>query len=168
MGVEVEGRKNLDNVADGLSLNVNASYITSEVKIVGDEYESRLNNLREGEEFVETREMQGQAPYLINGGLSYKNPNGKIERGLFFNVQGPTLSIVGINKRPDIYTSPFNSLNLNLIYKFSEQSQFSLSVKNILDEEKELVTQSFGTDSEIYSSYKPGRSIGFKWTYSLF
>ena len=46
MGVEVEGRKNLDNVADGLSLNVNASYITSEVKIVGDEYESRLNNLK--------------------------------------------------------------------------------------------------------------------------
>ena len=168
MGVEVEGRKNLDNVADGLSLNVNASYITSEVKIVGDEYESRLNNLREGEEFVETREMQGQAPYLINGGLSYKNPNGKIEGGLFFNVQGPTLSIVGINKRPDIYTSPFNSLNLNLIYKFSEQSQFSLSVKNILNEEKELVTQSFGTDSEIYSSYKLGRSIGFKWTYSMF
>ena len=134
---------------------------------MGDEYESRLNNLREGEEFVETREMQGQAPYLINGGLSYKNPNGKIEGGLFFNVQGPTLSIVGINKRPDIYTSPFNSLNLNLIYKFSEQSQFSLSVKNILDEERTrhpIVWNGF----KIYSSYKPGRSIGFKWTYSLF
>ncbi len=168
MGVEIEARKNLDEVSQGLSLNFNASFIKSEVKIVGDEYQSRLNNLRDGEEFEDTREMQGQAPYLINAGLSYKEPNGKIEGGLFYNVQGPTLSIVGINKRPDIYTSPFNSLNLNINYKFNEKSQFSLSIKNLMDEKKELVTESFETEAKIFSSYSPGRTIGFKWTYTVF
>ena len=155
-------------MSEGLSLNFNASFIKSEVEIVGDEYQSKLNNLRDGEEFEDTREMQGQAPYLINAGLSYKEPNGKIEGGLFYNVQGPTLSIVGINKRPDIYTSPFNSLNLNVNYKFNEKSQFSLSIKNLMDEKKELVTESFETEAKIFSSYSPGRRIGFKWTYTVF
>ncbi|MGC6491191.1 MAG: TonB-dependent receptor domain-containing protein [Flavobacteriales bacterium] len=168
MGLEVEARKNLNEIVDGLSLNINASYITSKVIIVGDEYVSRLNNLREGEEFSDSREMQGQAPYLINAGLSYKTDDNKVEGGLFYNVQGPTLSIVGINNRPDIYTSPFNSLNLNLLYKFSDRSQFSLNIKNMIDEKKELVTESFGIDPEIYSSYSPGRTIAFKWTYTVF
>ena len=75
-------------------------YIHSEVTIVGDEYESRQNNLRHGENFSDKREMQGQAPYLVNFGLSYKNKSKNLDIGLFYNVQGSTLSIVGINNRP--------------------------------------------------------------------
>ena len=59
--------------------------------------------------------MAGQAPYLINTGISYLGENGfwsGFEAGLYYNVQGTTLQYVGIADRPDIYTLPFHSLNL--------------------------------------------------------
>ena len=167
MGIEVEGRKNLNALTNGLSAVFNASYIHSEVQIVGDEYLSRKNNLREGEAFQETRVMQGQAPYLINAGVSYKNENTKLEAGLFYNVQGPSLAIVGINNRPDVYNAPFNSLNLNLLYSVSKKSQITFSVKNLLNDRNEMLTESFGTDPQIYSSYQIGRTLAFKWTYTF-
>ena len=45
MGVEFEARKNLDEVISGLSANINASYINSEVTIVGDEYKSSQDKI---------------------------------------------------------------------------------------------------------------------------
>ena len=105
---------------------------------------------------------------MVNAGLSFKSLNQKIEGGLFYNVQGPNLSIVGINNRPDIYTSPFNSLNLNLIYKLNDKSQISFTAKNILNNKKEMITDTYGIDSQVYSSYSPGQSFGIKWSYILF
>ena len=130
MGVEFEARKKFEEVISGLSANVNASYIHSEVTIVGDEYESRQNNLRQGENFSDKREMQGQAPYLVNFGLSYKNKSKNLDIGLFYNVQGPTLSIVGINNRPNIYSAPFNSLNLNILCDINKKSKLTFSIKH--------------------------------------
>ncbi len=168
MGIEFEARKKLEEVISGLSVNINASYIHSEVTVVGDEYDSRLNNLRQDEKFSDKREMQGQAPYLVNLGLSYKNKLNNLDIGLFYNVQGPTLSIVGINNRPDIYTSPFNSLNLNVLYDINKKSKLTFSIKNILDEERQMLTQSYGVEDQVYSSYSPGTSFSFKWSYDIF
>ena len=168
MGIEFEARKKLEEVISGLSVNINASYIHSEVTVVGDEYDSRLNNLRQDEKFSDKREMQGQAPYLVNLGLSYKNKLNNLDIGLFYNVQGPTLSIVGINNRPDIYTSPFNSLNLNVLYDINKKSKLTFSIKNILDEERQMLTQSYGAEDQVYSSYSPGTSFSFKWSYDIF
>ena len=168
IGVELEARKNLDEFFSGLSVNVNVSSIKSEVTIVGDEYESRINNLRDGESFDDKREMQGQAPYLVNLGFSYKNKTKGIDIGLFYNVQGSTLSIVGINNRPDVYTAPFNSLNLNVLYDINKRSKLAFSIKNILDEERQMLTQSFGAEDQVYSSYSPGKSFSFKWSYNIF
>ena len=151
MGVEFEARKKFEEIISGLSANVNASYIHSEVTIVGDEYESRQNNLRQGENFSDKREMQGQAPYLVNFGLSYKNKSKNLDIGLFYNVQGPTLSIVGINNRPNIYSAPFNSLNLNVLCDINKKSKLTFSIKNILDEDRQMLTQSYGSDQQIYS-----------------
>ena len=168
MGVEFEARKKFEGVISGLYANVNASYIHSEVTIVGDEYESRQNNLRQGENFSDKREMQGQAPYLVNFGLSYKNKANKIDIGLFYNVQGPTLSIVGINNRPNIYSAPFNSLNLNVLCDINKKSKLTFSIKNILDEDRQMLTQSYGSVKQIYSAYSPGKSFSFKWSYNIF
>ena len=49
------------------------------------------------------RTLQGQAPYLINSGISYTNPDKGIQTGIFYNVQGKTLEIVGDGFRPDVY-----------------------------------------------------------------
>ena len=166
-GFELEIRKSIDFILDNLFINSNSSVIYSKVDIVGDEYQSILNSLREGEEFSSSRSMQGQAPYIFNCGISYLNNN--IESSLTYNVEGQKLSIVGINRRPNIYTNPFHSLNIsvslkNIIY---DNLKISLMCKNILNQKRELVAQSFGIKDQIYNSYSIGRSIGIKLKYVL-
>ena len=102
--------------------------------------------------------MQGQSPYLINGGLTYENEELKVQSGLFYNVQGPTLNSFTIGEAPDIYTKPFNSLNFSIKRKFGKNSKYllDLGVKNILNSKKELTTSSYGSNDLIYRSYKPG------------
>ena len=46
------------------------------------------------------------------------------------NVEGETLSIVSMNANPDIYTGPFNSLNLNK--KINSHFSLGISLRNIL------------------------------------
>ena len=64
-----------------------------------------------GETIERTRAMAGQAPYIVNAGFSYDQPESGMSAGLFYNVKGRTLEIVGGNLAPDIYTEPFHSLN---------------------------------------------------------
>lgn len=177
-GLELEARSSLSFLSENLFLNLNTSVIKSEVEIIDEELIARQTTLREGE-ILETkwlenaenativREMQGQAPFLINTGLSYKYEDLDMEAGIFYNVQGPTLTVVSMNKIPDIYTSPFHSVNINLTYNYSDETKFTFNVKNMLDQDKELLTKSFGADPSIYRSYKPGRFFSFKWTHNF-
>ena len=75
-GLELEARKNLDFISSALenvSFNLNASVIESQLEMDEVELSARRNNLRDGEELEDTRDMQGQSPYLINAGFSYNN-----------------------------------------------------------------------------------------------
>ena len=115
------------------------------------------------------RVMQGQAPYILNIGFNYQNVENKIQAGIFYNVQGKTLSVVSINREPDIYTSPFKSLNLNFTKKFGieDRFKFNLGFKNIFNSEKQMVTQSHESNEEIYSSFSPGRELYIKLSIDL-
>ena len=60
--------------------------------------------------------MAGMSPYILNGGLSYLGKSGifkGLEAGLYYNVQGESLEVNGVDDRPDVYTVPFHSLNIN-------------------------------------------------------
>ena len=46
--------------------------------------------LKDGET-LGTYVTQGQAPFLINAGVNYANPD--IQTGIFYNVQGRTLGL---------------------------------------------------------------------------
>ena len=72
--------------------------------------------------------------------LDYKNENG-LNAGLFFNIQGKTLEVVGTGFAPDVYTQPFESLNLNLSKSLGENQNKIMTVKieNILDSKKQSV-----------------------------
>ena len=101
--------------------------------------------------------------------LSYANNENHLQCGMYYNVQGKTLSVVSINREPDIYSSPFHSLNLNLSKKFGNKNQIkvNLGAKNILNSKKEMLTDSFNAIDEIYSSYDPGREFFIKLSYNL-
>lgn len=175
LGVEIEGRVNLSNVFAGMeawSINANVSLIDARVtydKSPGGDYDGKQNGLREGETLEDYRDMQGQAPYIVNAGISYRGAENGYEAGLFYNVQGAKLVSVGINLTPDVYSVPFHSLNFNFRKSFGENKKYQLgfSVDNILDDALETETRSFGTDPSVFSRWSPRRTFGLSFSYKF-
>lgn len=171
-GLEVEFRKELTFLTPALekfSWNTNVTVTRSQIKMSESEFRSRTLTAREGEEVKDTRDMAGQAPYIINTGLSYADFNTGWEAGLFYNVQGSTLGYVGFGNRTDTYTVPFHSLNLNINKTFGadERVQTSLGVSNILNDRKQQVFRSFGAADQFFTNLAPGTRISFSFAYSF-
>ena len=114
------------------------------------------------------RDLQGQAPFLINVGLDYDNQEG-FRAGLFYNVQGRTLEIVGNGFVPDVYTVPFNSFNFTLNKAFGEnkRSAIDLKINNILNSQRKSEYESFGAQNQIFSLRDPGTEISLGYTYKF-
>lgn len=177
LGMEFEFRKNLDFLVPGLSgvsISSNFTYSFSQIKLSTTEYESRLATARTGETIDKYRAMAGQAPYIVNAGISYDGSgngffNG-LEAGIYYNVQGPTLEVVGIADRPDVYSKSFNSLNLNINKTFGESKkmQIGLKVENILGDVKESVFQSFNASDQFYTYLNQGRTFQIRFGYKFF
>lgn len=172
-GVEFESRKNFGFISESLkdlSLNLNLSIIDSKIDMArgeNQEYESRQIFARDGETIEGTRQLQGQSPFLINAGLNYNNRDKGIETGVFYNVQGKTLEVVGFGQNPDVFTQPFNSLNFNFSKTFGElqRSKITLKANNILDDNRESLYKSYNAEKQNFSFRKPG--VSFSLGYSL-
>lgn len=171
-GVEAEIRKNFDFIAPNLSklmFIANASWIESRLRYGTEQKSAREFAARDGEEVGEYRPLQGQAPYLLNAGLSYSDQEQGFESGLYYNVQGPKLAIVGISQTPDVYTEPFHSVNYKLMKSFGKDKQYelSLSINNILNDKREMYAKSYGSSDQLYSRYNPGTTFKLGFRYSL-
>jgi outer membrane receptor protein involved in Fe transport len=146
-GIEFEIRK---TILENLKFRTNASYIYSNEKMADSEYQGRLNNAREGETIEDSRPLQGQSPYLINSSLEYFTE--KLKANLNYNVQGKALEVVGNGSIPDVYTMPFNSLNLNIIRYGGENKniEFRFRVNNILDDTRRSEFIASGANEKYY------------------
>ncbi|EPR70085.1 TonB-dependent receptor [Winogradskyella psychrotolerans RS-3] len=175
LGLEFEGRKNFNFISESLadlSLNVNVSIIQSEIEMAkgaGQEYESRQQFARDGETIDDTRELQGQSPFLVNVGLNYNNADSGFETGVFYNVQGKTLEVVGFGQNPDVYTQSFNSLNFNLSKSFGKdnRSKLSLKIDNILNDDRLSQYESYGDVTADFSSRNPGTTFSLGYSMNL-
>ncbi len=171
-GVEFEVRQRLGFISEGLNnlkFNANVSIIKSELTMSDAEFESRQLAARDGQTIDRERDLQGQAPYLINVGLDYNNSDIGLQTGLFYNVQGSTLEVVGIGLVPDVYTQPFNSLNFTLNKSFGKdrRSAIDLKVSNILNSDRLSEYESFGTSNQTFSLREPGTEISLGYTYKF-
>ena len=171
-GIELEMRKNMAFIAEkfkNIFINSNVSFIDSELKMGPAELESRLTSARTGEKVEETREMQGQSPYLINVGLSYVSENSDLDIGFYYNVQGSRLAVIGLGRYADVYDDPFNSLNFKLIKSFGEKkrSQLSFSINNILNDKLDQSYKSFESDNFLFSRRNPGVTFGLGFNYNF-
>ncbi|MBN7809995.1 TonB-dependent receptor [Algoriphagus sp. H41] len=171
-GLEFEFRKSLKFISPSLesfAWNTNVTLTESQIKMSESELRSRTNSAKEGEVIKDTREMAGQAPFIINTGLSFNNFATGLEAGLFYNVQGPTLTYVGFGNRTDTFSVPFHSLNFNLNKSFGadERIQAGLGVQNILNQKREMVFKSFEAQDQIFTSLAPGTKISFNVGFSF-
>lgn len=172
LGLEVEFRKSLSFIASSLenfTWTFNTTITESSIKMSPTELRSRQLTAREGQEIDDTRVMAGQAPYIINTGISYNNFITGWEAGIFYNVQGPTLNLVGFGNRTDTYAVPFNSLNFNLNKSFGadERIQANFGVENILNDKRQVIFQSYEAQDQYFTNLAPGTKIKFGFSYAF-
>lgn len=172
VGVELEATKSLNFITEKLdkfSVSGNLTLVRSRVEMAQVEYDTRILNQRVGEEIYEERSMAGQAPYVVNFGLSYQDPEKGLNTGLFYNVKGPTLLIVGTGFVPDIYQVPFHSLNYGFSKKIGEgqNTTIDFQIDNILGDLREEEFKSYQAEDKIFTSFNPGTTFSIGVSYNF-
>lgn len=172
IGLEFELKKKLGFIApalENLAFGTNITYVNSRVKMTEGEYQDRLLEARVGETIEDTRQMQGQSPYIINAYLNYNHLELGMEANISYNVQGESLEVVGIRRNSDVYTQSFHSLNMKLAKRLGKENQWkiSLSAKNILNQKNESVYRSFQAEDQIFRLIDPGFGFSFGVGYTL-
>jgi hypothetical protein len=152
-----------------LSMTTNVTFVESIIQMTDQEFDVRKSFEKEGQDIDDQRQMAGQAPYIINAGLQYENPSFGLDGGLFYNIQGETLVVVGGGLFPDVYTEPFHNLRLNLNKSLGpeDRAALTLSVSNILNDQRAERYKAYNAEDQIFSLYRPHTSVsvGFKYSF---
>ena len=149
-GVELEIRKSFKEWTNNLflgrlSLNLNASYIFSEVDL-GANVTSQQ----------QVRALQGQSPYIVNAALGYNDETG-FSANVIYNRFGDRIYSVGDVNFPTIYELSRNSLDLTVSKTFKETT-VKFGIQNLLDAEYQFFEDS-NRDEEIDKSIDNPTSI---------
>ena len=168
IGLELEARKNfIATDKRKLSLNTNLSFIESRQIMGNIERNIRLLRQPEAEDFKDYRQLQGQAPYIINAGLSFEDMSKNYEMNLLFNRQGKTLQIVGNDDVPDVFALPFNSLNFTFEKKFKQADGINktlrLRINNIMDDQRESQYEFFDFETQPFSYRNFGTTFSLSY-----
>ncbi|MCD4735760.1 MAG: TonB-dependent receptor [Bacteroidales bacterium] len=164
-GFEVEFRKKLDfvNALKNLRIAGNFAYVRSFVSIDSLEL---ISIQAYDPDARDTREMYGQAPYIVNGLLTYELEKVGFDANLSYNVTGPKLAVVMRGGTPNVFEQPRGLLNVKLNKKFGKRVKLTLSMKNILNPEHRF-TYVFKDIEYIYSSFTEGRTYEIGFTYAI-
>jgi TonB-dependent receptor len=124
-GVELELKKSLKDVTKNpilsrISVNVNASYIFSEVDL-GSAAQSQDRK----------RALQGQSPYIINGALGYEDEKG-LSINLLYNRFGNRIFSVGDDAFNTYYEIERDNLDATISKKFNK-FKVKLGLQNIVN-----------------------------------
>lgn len=166
IGLEFEFRKNLDFITHSLrdfSLGFNVTLVKSETSIDPDE----LEQIRaQDPNHADTREMFGQAPYVVNAYLSYLNRDLGLELNATYNVIGPRMTLVIKGGTPNVFLQPFNLLNFNISKTLGKHFGIKLSASNILNSRKREI-QTYKDVEYDFQSFTLGTTFGITLKYSL-
>lgn len=171
-GAEIEFRKNMAFISPSVekfSFSGNFTYAYSQIDMSASEREARERFAREGQEITGKRPMAGQAPYIVNAGISYDDNEKNFNAGVYYNVKGRTLEVVGGSVFPDVYTEMFHSLNFTARKAFGEggRSAVSFKVKNILNDDRESFYVAYDAQDQIFSRLSPGVQFSLGYTYKF-
>ena len=122
-GAEFEMRKKLDFIQSGffsrLTFYANAAYIKGSVQFGN----KRINS-----------PLQGQSPYLLNGGLSYVSPDNNFSVNVLYNRIGPRLRFRAVSEGAlNVFERPRDVLDFQLSKKLvSDKLEIKLTVSDLL------------------------------------
>lgn len=152
-GLELEARKGLGFLAEPLSdltTFANVTVMRSEIRI-GSEVASKTRD---------ERPMVGQAPYVINAGMTYSAADRSLSATVLYNVVGERIISAAEAPLPDIYEQARPSLDASFRWEALEGVTIKVDGKNLLDARYE-VTQG----DVLREAYRTGRSfsLGIGW-----
>lgn len=172
-GIEVDLRKSLAFIGlKDFSVSLNGAVIKSHVK-----FEEGAKD--------EDRPMQGQSPYLVNGGVFYKNDKAQLDIAVMYNRIGKRIIGVGRSvgtttgnetvKVPDSYEMPRDAIDFSASKKFGKHWEVKLNIKDLLAQKvyyKQFADVNYENGShrkveQITRSYKPGRNFGLSAVYKF-
>ncbi|MGF1669699.1 MAG: TonB-dependent receptor domain-containing protein, partial [Balneolaceae bacterium] len=165
-GAEFEVRKRLDQIAQPLrhfDLGFNLTLVQSSVDIAEGELALiRALNPNAGS----TRELQGQAPFVINADLSYSNPDMGTNLSVFYNIFGKRMTAVSVGGTPNVFEFSRNQVDLIYEQRLISELKAKFSVKNLLNEEFQKGHTFKGNDF-LVERFELGRSISLGVSYSF-
>jgi TonB-dependent receptor len=127
IGVELEVRRNLSMFAPGLlpfTAFANATLMRSRIRPGNDSLASNTSA---------NRPMMGQAGYVVNAGLTYATPNGRLTATAMYNVVGRRIVEVGQLPLPDAYELPRHVVDATVQAQLGTRIALKLDTKNLLD-----------------------------------
>jgi hypothetical protein len=96
----------------------------------------------------------------VNFQLGFDSDNDEHNATLTYNVFGKRIAFAGVNDKDDAYEQPFNSLDFVYSYTPFESTSVKLSMKNLLDEDIEIMQQ-----GELLQRRVEGQSYGLSFSY---
>ena len=153
LGMEFELRRGLGMIAGALSpwtAFTNLTVMRSRIQL-DSATQAAATNL--------SRAMVGQAPYVINAGLTYAAPSSRTTATVLFNRVGERITAAGSSPLPDVVEQPRNVLDLSLRRELAAAVVLRGDLRNLLDTPYEIVQ---GTVVRDY--YRAGRiaKLGFE------
>ena len=113
----------------------------------------------------DTRPLQGQAPYVVNLGLGYRNEvswsqDAPYHTSIFlnYNVVGPFITQLGVEGVPDQYRQPFHQLDLVFRQQLGFVTSISFEAGNLLNLPN-TISLGNGPDADIVESDRKGRTF---------
>ena len=104
--------------------------------------------------------LVGQAPYVLNAGLTYAHPRNGLSATALYNVIGRRIFAASLLPLPSVFEEPRQMLDFSLRVPVRRGLSAKLDVKNVLDAPYQ-VTQG----SVLREFYRTGRSVslGMSW-----
>ncbi|MHA4806903.1 TonB-dependent receptor [Flavitalea flava] len=172
-GLEAEIKKNLSFLGGAFFRRLNIVLNGSWTKSTTQQYDNSLFGRVNKDNIVKGRPLQGQAPYVLNGGLFYEHPGIGSKIGLTYNVTGPVIYAKSLyNKfapsqrmdttsqnsvRPDLLQLPMHLLDFSYSQRIIRSLQAKLSIQNLLDQPYRIVedqnyNQRYDAERPLYNS----------------
>lgn len=155
LGLELEARKGFGAFADVLRPYTGFANVTL-----------MRSNITPGNAGISAltsadRPMVGQAPYVVNAGLSWTSAGGRASATALYNVVGRSITATGVKPTPDTYRLPRNSLDLSVQFPLVRALAGKINARNLLDDAWE---EEAGGLTRL--RYRTGRVVSFTlaWT----
>lgn len=107
-----------------------------------------------------TRRLVGQAPFVVNAGLTYSSASGRTNATVLYNVVGERIFAAGVAPLPNIIEAPRNVVDLSLRFPVWREVSGRVDARNVLDARYRFMQGNLEREG-----YNAGRtfSLGFSW-----